>query len=328
MDQIKEKVDFIGIAKRLIEKTKAGETKVLFRIFPIRGVMLDQANLEFFKETLESVARGGISPISLSIIALEDFSIPYSMHDVCAYEGLTQDKININNRSISGNFFVIACSYLHAEKEAVIQMNVIVAILRLSFGSFIVWPKYYEFMTNIAAQGPSIDFRLRKPRVYNPTIDGPFLGKEEDLKCDIQNIIQGVLQNKKREISLALSLIEDAAHEDEERKKVFLYFSAIQVISHTSDLNGLIKVMKKHYRNNSEGWDVLEQYFGRSLLLKPVTILRHNVIHNGRDPQSFPILERYLQILCLEVLEYRLKIPSRNRLEKFIEIYGTSWWLD
>lgn len=290
--------------------------------------MLDQANLEFFKRTLSSVAQDGMSPISLSIIALEEFLIPFTTQDVFAHEGITQEKININNRSISGNFLVIASPYLQAEKEAVIRMDVIAAILRLSFGSFIAWPKYYEFMINIAAEDPGIHFPLRMQRMYDPKIDGPFFGKEEDLKSDIQNIIQGVFQNEKNEISLALSLIEDAAQEDDERKKVFLYFSAIQVISDTDDLDGLIDVMKKHYKKNSEGWDVLKKYFRKSLLIKPVTLLRHDVIHKGRNPQSFPVLERYLQILCLEVLEYRLKIPSRYLLEKFIGIYGTSWWLD
>ncbi len=57
MDQIKEKIDFIEVAKKLIEKTKARETKVLFRLFPIRGVMLDQTNLEFFKQTLPSLEQ-------------------------------------------------------------------------------------------------------------------------------------------------------------------------------------------------------------------------------------------------------------------------------
>ena len=331
MDKQKSPIDFAVIAKKVIEKTSAGETRVLFRFFPVRGVAFDQANSEFFKGVLSAALQGVSSPISLTCVTLDNFPIIYSMYDVGLHDGLCQEQVNICSRTISGNFLLIACPFLHAESEAIIKIDSVAAILRLSFGNFIAWPRFYEIMVNVEKQEPDMWFPQRTLRMYDPKVDGPFLPDtkgEGNLEVDIRSLIFEIINGQGREHSLALSLIEDAAKEENARKKVFLYFSAIQSISGCYKLNDLINIMKKHYKRHGDGWDILKHHFGETLLLEPVTVLRHNVIHNGWDSKSFPILERYLQILCLEVLESRLQINSKNLLEKFIQIYGASWWMD
>ncbi len=149
-------INFSGIAKRIIAKTKAGETRVLFRLFPIRGVAFDQANLGFFKEVLTSASEGIESPIFLGCLTLEDFSITYPMHDVSFHEGITQENVNMCSRKIAGNFLLVACPYLQDEHEAATKIDAVAAVLRLRFGNFIVWPRFYEFMINMAAQYPKI----------------------------------------------------------------------------------------------------------------------------------------------------------------------------
>jgi hypothetical protein len=52
-----------------------------------------------------------------------------------------------------------------------------------------------------------------------------------------------------------------------------------------------------------------------------------SIIHKGHAPFSDPyILERYLQVVFLDMLRNILKLPYAGYIEQFANRHGTSWF--
>lgn len=68
------------------------------------------------------------------------------------------------------------------------------------------------------------------------------------------------------------------------------------------------------------------EFIKNDLLIHDMRLLRHDVIHNGYKPQNLPLLERYLQLLILELIIIRVEMPCGMIIERFIKANGVSWY--
>lgn len=312
-----------NIFSTIFEKAKKlamdSDSNVCMRFYPLMGVKLDE-DKERLEKVLKNLGFNG-ARLVISVAQIRDLNQIYTIHTHTLLEGLTQPQVNLVNNVISGNFLIIAYPD-NSTFERSDQINLISSILRINFGNFMIWPVCYRFHINFTSEDASPWQPMNMPNFYEPYRDGPFLGFEngEEINIGISELYQKLkISESSYFTNLIGSLIEDAAAESNIAKKVFHYWSAIDSISQTYQESPFIKYLAKGYfrGENIDGEKI--KFLNKKLLVTPMRKLRHAVIHEGYKPVKISSLERYLQLLILELLVIRQGLPCKRLIEKFVE---------
>ena len=280
-------------------------------------------SINFFEELFKQCAPLVKPPIGLSLGTINEQKILYASSDVGLHNDVNVSKLTISDRKIQGNFLIFSAPYLEQESEVMNKMCTIAAILRLNYGNFIAWPNWYEFIVNLDNKEPSHYFPVKILHQYQPRSDGPFVSNHE-VPLEINVHYKKILEMEEKDLEFALSVIEDAAKEYDIKKKFFLYYSAVEIVSDAQDENKIKDKIGKFY--SLKEWSDIKEVIGKKCLFNSLVKLRHKIIHRSLMPKNISFLERYLQILCLELFDLRLNNPCRKLLQTFVEVHQLPEW--
>lgn len=324
----------MNIIEKIFEKTKTlavdSDNNVCIRFYPLMGV--NPANEKIrLEKLLKNLGLKG-TRLLLSIAELKDFSKIHSITNHTLINRVTLPQITFVDSKFSGNYLIMSYPDSSDFKRNS-EINFISALLRINFGNFIVWPAYHKFHINLLDQSSSLWHPMEMPNLYEPVRDGPFIGNDAVEREDF-NICFGDLYQKFKSseevhfINLIGAIIKEAAAaENDIGKKIYLYWSAIDSISEEHKEVPFIKFMAKGYfKGKNSSIDDLIKFIKNDLLIHDMRLLRHDVIHNGYKPQNLPLLERYLQLLILELIIIRVKMSCGMIIERFIKANGVSWY--
>jgi len=322
-----------NIVDNIFEKTKVlaidSDNNVCIRFYPLMGInpVIENERLE---KLLKNLGLKG-ARLYLSVVGIKDFSKIHAITNHTLIDGITQPQMIFVDSQFSGNYLVL--SYPDSKDfKRNSEINFISAFLRINFGNFIVWPAYHKFHINLSDQSGSLWHPMEMPNIYEPVRDGPFIGNDAEENPNLNICFGDIYQKVKSSeevhfINLIGSIIEDAAAENDIGKKIYLYWSAIDSISEEHKEIPFIKFMAKGYseRKKTSIEDQIK-FIKNDLLVHDMRLLRHDVIHNGYKPKNIPLLERYLQLLILELIIIRVKLQCGIIVERFIKANGTTWY--
>lgn len=194
------------------------------------------------------------------------------------------------------------------------------SLLRMHRGNAIAWGMPISFRFN--GKTKDIWFPITTSNRYDQETHGPF--DREDMNCQLDEVVQSIFsssfpEDKKKRVVFALELFADASSSNSlpTRTTVFNYWSAIEYLCDTTETKALLKALFKNAPLNQPS----SEFF-----FKKVRIQRHNIVHKGHSPQSSPyILERYLQVVFLDMLYSFLELPYQGYLNQFTNRHGTDW---
>lgn len=146
---------------------------------------------------------------------------------------------------------------------------------------------------------PGKPIRIPKPS------EGPFLGAQNGL--DIAEIAKrvGALRKPKQDrISLSLRLMNEAMRKYD---GFFEYWTALEVVC-DGKANRIKKKLAEIYGIASH------KEAGEATRLSLLAEWRHDYVHRGKRPNLTHDVERYIQLLFLDLLRAEIDLPPRNHL--------------
>jgi hypothetical protein len=195
-----------------------------------------------------------------------------------------------------------------------------VSLFRLYRGSAIAWGRPIGVKYNRQTQDKWIAMHHSKP--YCPSTDGPFdsplMG--QNISETLSALVGSENSHPDRAI-FALELFNQANEsiKDSLGVRIFHYWSAIETLCDSNKESDLLG----HLFDGKSDKTAPEN----RKLFGDARTLRHNVIHKGYAPFSDPhILERYLQVVFLDMLRNILKLPYAGYIEQFTNRHGTVWF--
>ncbi len=227
------------------------------------------------------------SIITFPFHALEDGSITISMD---LSKKITLPKTNYI-------FFVTPLSKEHEVKTA---FDEIACLIKLHFGHNFIRDVIYEGSVKTDGQMSHFSevFKTPSPK------EGPFIHSENWLDtAEIRNAIEGEKNQKiKERLKLSLKYFNKAMQED----SFGSYCIAMDLFCGTKSLRAMSSKIQKCYGFRSQQEAEKETGF------KQIIEWRTKFIHHGIEPIITADVERYLQLLYLDVLRFELKLENKN----------------
>lgn len=265
--------------------------------------------LEAVFTEIEQCPFGVSQPVSMSYGQLAGFETSELLWSYLAEEdGLTQTTITLREGILPrGNYVVLVLPFRvdgHPGDRSVVQtaMDQSVAALIVHMGRNLLRDLVYEGEVNAAG----LD---RKPQLgivpVPQAADGPFLNSDRwsDF-CAAMHRLNQTRPPKRDRIKLSLEYLHSALTHD---GSFFEYWVALEILckgpagtisERIKECNGFSSVQGVKERT---GFEVLKKW-------------RHDFFHEGQRPRLTPPVERYLQLLYLDLLRHELSLPPRGRM--------------
>ncbi len=301
--------------RRWFENADEGVIDIL--IYPVVGISVEQLR-KFIKIELPQQKpgwKGLIAAADIQAMGLLDFSSQVQAND--KVPGVSFPSIAIRESNFKGPAIIVIMPAIGSEN--VNPISVLIPLLRLYRGSAIAWGHPHRMRYNGKTGVKYTPMDLGKP--YSSDTEGPFdnalIEKHIAESCD--SLFSSNNDNRDR-VRFALELFTQANEptKDSLRVRIFQYWSAIEVLGNSNETKILIRYLfdGKLDTKTPEG-----KFFEK------VRILRHNVTHNGHNAQSDPhILERYLQVVFLDMMRFVIRLTYEGYLEKFMVHHGDIWF--
>lgn len=199
-------------------------------------------------------------------------------------------------------------------------VSIVIPLLRLHRGNAIAWGTPIRLRYNGKTHDQWIAQSIGKP--YSSNTDGPF--DSPKMAKNIAEALSKLLTHNdliKARASFALELFTKANESirDSLRVRIFQYWSAIETLCDTNKTDELLKYLFNGNQDSAQD--------NKKNLFKETRVLRHNVTHKGHDPSACPhTLERFLQVVFLDMLRKILCLDYEGYAEQFINRHGVSWF--
>jgi len=152
-----------------------------------------------------------------------------------------------------------------------------------------------------------------KPIKMPQIVEGPFLAKQNGISIkEISEKISTLPEDKKRRIELALQFMNDAMDKD---SGFFEYWTALEIVC-----NGKSGKIKRRladiYKITSHNDAAKKTGF------KKIAEWRHDFIHKGIRPTISADVERYIQLLFLDLLRHEIGLPCEGHIVSIQQAQG------
>lgn len=286
-------------------------------VYPAVGITFDQLRTLIKVELPQKQnGRQGI----LATADIQDMRIiDFTSHVLVNTDGprLSLPTEVIRELEFNGPALLIAIPKDHSSLDN--PISIIIPLLRLYRGSAIAWGNPIRISYNVKTQAEWIAQSIGKS--YSPNTEGPFDGPK--IKQDISETLSVLLESANPDQDRAVFALElfNQANESIKtslRTRIFHYWGAIETLCDSNKEN----ILLSHLFDGRPDKVAPEN----QKLFTDARTLRHNVIHKGHTPFSDSyILERYLQVIFLDILRNILKLPYAGYVEQFANHHGTSW---
>jgi hypothetical protein len=159
------------------------------------------------------------------------------------------------------------------------------------------------FEGELGAQSGDVKIYGNAIKVPKPP-EGPFLAQQngEDI-LEISESIKKLSGEKKSQIMLSIQLMDSGMRKN---NGFFEYWTALEVVCKGSApkiRNTISKIyqIKQHEVEKLTGFGQLKKW-------------RHDYIHKGIEPNLSADIERYIQLLFLDLLRFEIKLPIRGHV--------------
>lgn len=324
LENSQEQLEYIGdmffyIANDCCQKwfDAPSEGLVDMLIYPVVGITIDQLRtlikLEWPKK--QEGWRGMLLAADIQNMQLMDFT----SHVQVNIEGprISFPSAVIRELKFNGPSLIVATP--GNDTSPINPFSVVIPLFRLHRGNAIAWGSPIRMRYNSNTHDQWITQSTGKP--YSQNTDGPFDSPTmaKNIAETLSNLLSEENSNKARAL-FALELFTKANESvrDSLRVRIFQYWSAIETLCDTNDYSQLLN----HLFNGNRD-PALED---NKKLFQDTRVLRHNVTHKGHDPFACPhILERFLQVVFVDMLRKILSLNYEGYVEQFIIRHGTSW---
>jgi hypothetical protein len=304
-----------GCCRKWFDNPSEGLVDVL--IYPVVGITVDQlrALIKLEWPAQQDGWKGALHAADILDMQLLDFTSQVQVNSEGPRISLPSESIR--QYTFKGPALIVAIPGTnHSHNNPV---SIVIPLLRLHRGNAIAWGTPVCMRYNGKTQDKWIAQSHGKP--YSPNTDGPFDSPSmtKNIAETLSIIISSKDLNKDRAV-FALELFTKANESvrDSLRVRIFQYWSSIETLCNTNDCSALLK----HLFNNNHDSTTKEN----QKLFKGTRALRHNVTHKGHDPSACPhTLERFLQVVFLDMLRSILKLNYEGYVEQFIDRHGTLW---
>jgi hypothetical protein len=265
---------------------------------------------EFFAEVTEE--RSFLSmdrSIACIVGTIKGLKVPTFTHDMYADEaGRVRIDLKVDEKLLPETAYLALATPMKVdgklgnESEAKAALAVAAGLFALHTGLNTLRDLLFDGETN--AKGGTFS-HPGEPWKMPQRCEGPFLGRQNGQ--DIQEIAQCVSrlsEPQRGRISLALRLVDRGMRDGQ---GFFEYWTALEVLCDGKAPRIKDKLARLYMiRNHREASDRL----GFTMLEK----WRHDYIHRGRTPPLTADVERYFQLLFLDLLRQALGLPFRAHL--------------
>lgn len=321
LDVIENSTDIIAqLAENCCKKwfDDPGKGSVDIFIYPVVGITVEELRNLIKLEWPEQRTswKGVLAAADIQNMPLLDITPHVHLKDEKTKVGIPSEVIR--ELQFAGPAIIIA--FPSTSSLEISPVSLAISLFRLYRGSAIAWGRPIGMKYNRQTQDKWIAMHHSKP--YSPNTDGPF-----DSPLMGQNISETFsalfcFDNSDHDRAIfALELFNQANEsiKDSLRVRIFHYWSAIETLCDSNNES----VLLSHLFDGKSDKTALEN----RKLFGDARTLRHNVIHKGHAPFSDPyILERYLQVVFLDMLRNVLKLPYAGYIEQFANRHGTSWF--
>lgn len=141
--------------------------------------------------------------------------------------------------------------------------------------------------------------------------EGPFLRPNN--WSDIEEMVRSIPllpSDKSNRLKLACQLFEKAAR-TEVPSKFFLYWVAMEVLCDTHKAANFVMKLQLSYNASKE-------YIQDNLGFKKLVRLRQDLFHEGKHHDIPQDVERYIQVVFLDLIRASLQLPCKKHIESFV----------
>ena len=249
------------------------------------------------------------SPILFACGRAKEFKVPTTEFEMFAQpSGELMIKIKADQKELAdANRIFLATPFRvdgepGNEHETRRLLDVAVALLALHTG--LNFLRHCVFEGEVRAHDGSLTVPGRPWKMPQPS-EGPFLAKQNGSDiAEISDRMSRLRQPKRRRVELALELIDAAMRKDH---GFFEYWTALEVIC--DGKTNKIKTRLKNLYGLKSHQDAADQT-GLTTLAK----WRGDYVHKGIRPPLTADIERYLQLLSLDLLRQEIDLPPRNHI--------------
>jgi len=247
------------------------------------------------------------APTMLAIGTVRDFKAPVQAVDIYSQvSGQVVVALNVSEKVLPDAIFVFLATPFAVDgvigKEAAAKrhLDLVAALICAHTGRNFMWDCIFE--GEMSAQDGKMSVPGEGNKMPQP-IAGPFLGKQNGMDvAEIAQRLKDTPEPKKGRIQLALRLLNGAMRENEG----FLeYWTALEVVC-DGKTNRIKDRIAQIYRVKSQ------QDAGRLSGLTALSVWRGEYVHKGIAPKLTTDVERYLELLFLDLLRYELGLTPRG----------------
>lgn len=247
--------------------------------------------------------------IAFACVTLKELKVPVFAHDMYADEaGGTRLDVKADQKPLPECAYVFLATPFRVdgkpgkESEAKAALATAAGLVCLHVGLNALRDLVFDGEVNA---GDGTFSHAGEPWRMPQPCEGPFLARQngEDIQ-EIAQCISRLREPTQSRVRLAVQLVDNGMRKTE---GFFEYWTALEVLcdgrSHRirERLARLYRIRNYKGAANRSGFTTLEKW-------------RHDYIHRGRRPPLTADVERYLQLLFLDLLRQELGLPSRAHL--------------
>ena len=270
-----------------------------------------QSTVESFLPDLEQdqrfLALG--RPILFACGRVQDLKVPTTQFDMFALPtGELMVKLKADQKELPDTNYIFLATPFRVDGEPGIEhetrrlLDVAVPLLAVHTG--LNFLRHCVFEGEVRAHDGSFTVPGKPWKMPKPS-EGPFLARQNGSDiAEITDRVSNLRQPKRRRCDLALELLDTAMRKD---NGFFEYWTALEVIC-DGKTNKIKTRLKELYalKNHQEAADQT----GLTTLAR----WRDDYVHKGIRPPLTADLERYLQLLFLDLLRQEIDLPLRSHI--------------
>lgn len=248
---------------------------------------------------------------------ISDLNVLYTTFDIFAQESvqlMIEAKVGTKQLKET-NYIILAVPFkvdgsLGDERHTKKTLDSIASLIRIHTGQNFMREIVFEGEIN-ALNGSFIT--SSEPIKIPKSVEGPFIAKENGTAiAEISKKLSTLHENKKRRIELALLLMNEAMNKE---YGFFEYWTALEIVC-----DGKSGKIKKQLANIYEITSHNEA--AEKTGFKRLAYWRHDFIHKGIRPLISTDVERYIQLLFLDLLRNELGLPRTGNIASIQHAQG------
>ncbi|MEE9452118.1 MAG: hypothetical protein V3V61_05095 [Gammaproteobacteria bacterium] len=294
---------------------------ILFRVYSILGLRCFKK--EVFKRLVDNIEKEILNGKRIKIAT---FNGPFQFEQTFYHMNLKQDDgtepvLEKIKRSLpKDKHIIVLITPLYnyndmksdkCDKEILSQeilLNQEIGFMKMIFGNNIAHEKYCSAIINVNTREQYAFTQLTYRR---PDEIGGIHANNKDELSEINNKLASINRDTKNRILRALSLIETASNSEPDEKFSF-YFMAIECIY------GKIYKQPECTEELSRHYNRPKEYIEKELHIKQLFELRAGYFHRGKFININQSEERYLQLLCIDLIRNFTGLPCKFYAEKHL----------